>query len=160
MVRLVQVLAVLAGCFVWSASDDVSLEGVKCIVTGKAAARAEHAVECKQGKVYLCCANCVAAYTKAPEKYAVKANHQLVLTGQYEQKSCPLSGGKLDPDITTDVGGIKVAFCCQECQRKVESAEGIEEKVKLIFDEEHFKQGFAEKADDNDRAISKRNDGR
>jgi YHS domain-containing protein len=155
MVRWVHVFMVLAGCIVWGTSDDVSLEGVKCIVTGKAAARADHGVEYKQGKVYLCCANCVAAYTKAPEKYAVKANHQLVLTGQYEQKSCPISGGKIDPDITADVGGVKVAFCCQECKRKVESAEGIEEKVKLIFDEEHFAQGFVEKSDDKNRALAK-----
>ncbi len=150
MLKSILVVTALFACLFVGTRDDVSLEGVKCIIMGKAAAKADKTVDYKEGKVYLCCPKCVATFSGEPTKFAVKANHQLVLTKQYEQTACPLSGGKIDSEITADVGGVKVAFCCKNCQGKVESAEGLEAKAELVFAEDNFSKGFAAKADDVD----------
>ncbi len=130
------------------------LEGVKCIVNGKAQAKAEASVDYIGAKVYFCCNNCVGKFKAAMEeeenKFATKANHQLVLTGQYVQKACPISGGELSDDASAKVGGVKVGFCCENCQAKVEKAEGLPAKAELVFSKAAFKKGFeAKKAEIN-----------
>lgn len=131
---------VVAGMTGWA--DDVKLEGIKCVVAPRAA-NAKQAADYKEGKVYFCCGNCAGKFAEAPEKFATNANQQLVATGQYEQKACPLSGGPLNPDTQIKVGDAKVAFCCGNCQAKVAGAEG-KQQLELVFAEKPFeKAGFA-----------------
>ena len=70
------------------------LVGVKCVVSGDEQAVADASVDYKEGKVYFCCEDCQAKFQEAMKQnenpYAVKANHQLVLSGQYVQKHCPI----------------------------------------------------------------------
>ena len=54
-------------------------------------------------------------------------------TKQYEQKACPFSGGKLNPETAVSVAGVKVCFCCNNCKGKVEGADDDAAKVKMIF---------------------------
>jgi YHS domain-containing protein len=122
------------------AEEKVKLEGIKCVVSGKAAT--ENAVDYKGGKVYFCCENCPKAFSKDTAKFATKANAQLVATGQAKQDKCPLSGAKLNPDTEITVAGAKVAFCCEKCQGKVKAAKDAE-ALELVFSDKAFeKAGF------------------
>lgn len=139
---LVSAFAVLvvAGMTAWA--DEAKLEGVKCVVA-KRAAKADQSVDYKEGKVYFCCGNCPKAFAENPEKFTANANQQLVATGQYEQKKCPLSGGPLNPETEIKVGDAKVSFCCNNCQGKVKAADE-KQQLELVFAEKPFeKAGFA-----------------
>ena len=66
----------------------------KCPVSG-AKAKQDQTAEYKEAKVYFCCGNCKKAFEKDSKKHVVKANAQLVSTGQYVQTNCPLTGGPM-----------------------------------------------------------------
>jgi YHS domain-containing protein len=122
-------------------AEEVKLDGVKCIMNPKAAAKADKSVDYKGGKVYFCCDNCPKAFAKDTAKHAAKANMQLVATKQATQEKCPLSGGATKADKTAKVGEIEVAFCCENCQGKVKKASG-DEAVDLVFGDKAFEKGF------------------
>ncbi len=119
-------------------------DDLKCIVAGKRAAKADVAADYRGGKVYMCCGNCAKSFAKDSSKFSTLANHQLVLTGQFEQTGCPISGGDVSEDQVVEVGGVKVAMCCGKCKAKVEAASD-EEKVALVFANEAFEKSFAMK---------------
>jgi YHS domain-containing protein len=112
----------------------------KCPVSG-AAAKKESSVDYKGGKVYFCCDGCPAKFTKDTAKYATKANQQLVVTGQAKQEKCPLTGNKLNPATVTEIGGVKVCFCCDNCKGKVAKA-SADEQVKMVFGDAAFAKAF------------------
>ena len=119
---------------------DPKLDGVKCIVNSKAAAKADKSVDYKDGKIFFCCDNCPKAYAKDPAKFATQANLQLVATGQATQEKCPFSGQDLNPDTKIKVGGVEVAFCCEKCLAKAQDAK--DGAVDLIFNDKAFDKGF------------------
>ncbi len=137
------ILGLFASAALGFAADEKKAD-LKCPVSG-AAAKTEHAVEHNGGKVYFCCPNCPKAFEKDTAKFAVKANAQLVASGQATQTKCPLSGGKLNPEKTATVAGVEVKFCCENCQGKVAKAEG-DEQAALVFSDAAFKKGFEVKA--------------
>jgi hypothetical protein len=139
--RRISLLVVMA-CFAMTSAfaADVKLDGVKCIVAGKNAAKADKSADYKDGKVYFCCDNCPKEFAKDTKKYASKANAQLVATAQAKQGKCPLSGGDLNKDTEITVGGAKVQFCCNNCKGKVEKATG-DDQLNLVFSDEAFKKG-------------------
>ncbi len=112
------------------AEDKADTAG-KCPVSGKAAAK-DHAVAFEGGKVYFCCDNCPKAFEKNSAKFAAKAHHQMALTGQLVETKCPFSGKDLDPEKTVEVDGVKVAFCCANCQKKAASMTA-DDQIKKIF---------------------------
>jgi YHS domain-containing protein len=117
-------------------------EGTKCFVGGKPA-KAEAAADYRGGKVYLCCEHCVETFAKDTDKFATMANHQLVSTGQFEQTGCPISGGDVNEDQFSEVGGVKVWFCCEKCKAKVDGAASDEEKQKMVFANAAFEKSYA-----------------
>ncbi len=129
-----------------SGATPPNLDGIKCCAAGDNNASADHAAAYRDGTVYFCCADCLAAFEKDSTAYATMANHQLVLTGQYEQKACPISGGELSDDSKTTVAGVEVGFCCDDCKQKVEAQTDATEQAKLVFGDEGFEKGFAKKA--------------
>jgi YHS domain-containing protein len=134
-------LAALVAVHSLRAADDKKedkLKDAKCPVSGKAI-NPEAIVEYNGGKVYFCCMNCPKAFKADTEKFAGKANHQLVQTGQLKQVACPLTGKDVNPDATVDVAGVKVAFCCMNCKGKVAKASG-DEQIDLVFKD--TKKGF------------------
>jgi len=139
---LASAFAVMVIATATTLTADVNLEDVKCVVAPRAA-KADKSAEYKEGKVYFCCGNCAGKFAKNSKKFAEKANHQLVATEQYEQKACPFSGGDLNPETAVKLAGTKVAFCCENCQGKVEKAEGDEAKMKMVFNDKAFEKGFA-----------------
>ena len=130
------------------APDQTDLTGIKCVVEGDRAAVESVAVDHKDGKVYLCCNHCADAFKKDVQlaeeaKFTTKANHQLVLTGQYVQKGCPFSGDAVDENFSLTVGAVKIGFCCADCQKKIDGLKTIEEKVELLFSDSAFNKAFA-----------------
>ena len=141
MKRFAAVLCLLAVAGFVAAEEAKKFEQ-KCVVSG-GAAKEDKTVAYKGGKVYFCCENCPKAFEKDVKKYATKANHQLVATGQAKQEKCPISGGKLNKEKTVKVGGVEVQFCCEKCQGAVAKAEG-EAQVEMVFSDAAFeKAGFA-----------------
>ena len=122
------------------AAEKADLKGIKCPVSGKPAAE-DQSVAYKGAKVYFCCGNCPKVFEKDSAKFATKANLQLAATEQAEQVKCPLSGQDLNEDTRIDVGGVKVAFCCEKCQGKVAKATG-DDKIALVFSDAAFKKAF------------------
>ena len=121
------------------AADEVKLDGVKCVIATKNAAKADKSVDYKGAKVFFCCENCPKKFDAT--KNAVAANHQLVATKQAKQEKCPITGKEINAEQKTTVKGVEVAFCCPNCKGKVEKAEG-EEQMKLVFDNSAFDKGF------------------
>lgn len=128
------------------------LSGVKCIVHGTANATLEATVDYRDAKVYFCCDNCAekfrAEMDNADSEMLVKANHQLVLTGQFTQKSCPLTGREVASDKMVEVGGAKVGVCCGGCLAKVEGGADLATKAKMVFASAPFEKGFLKKQDE------------
>jgi hypothetical protein len=124
-------------------SDECPVAKAKCPISGKPADK-EQSVEYKAGKVYLCCGGCPQPFKKNTAKFAAKANHQLVVTGQARLVRCPLTGRPLDADTVLQVSGVDVAFCCNGCKGKASKAEG-DEQIALVFNDEAFTKGFEAK---------------
>lgn len=122
------------------AEEKVDLSTIKCVVSGKAI-NPDASADYKDASVYFCCNGCPKAFAKNTEKFAAKANHQLVATKQAKQTACPFSGKGVNEAKTVEVGDISVAFCCGNCQKKVASEEG-DAQVNLVFNDKAFDKGF------------------
>jgi len=118
------------------------LTDVKCFMMPKKDVKEGKAVDHRDGKVFFCCPGCVKKWNKAPAKFETAANLQLVMTGQYKQTKCPISGGDLDKEQFVEVDGIKVHFCCGKCKGKVAEAATDEAKRELVFSAKMFENGF------------------
>ena len=123
----------------------IDLSAVMCPLMQKTPVKAELAAEYGDGEVYLCCPKCVKTFQDTPAKFATAANYQLAQTEQYEQSKCPINGGKIDTSKTAKVGDLDVAFCCDKCQRKVDSASDEAEKMEMVFSPEAFDKSFTAK---------------
>lgn len=128
----------------FSSAEEAKVEA-KCPVSGKAIDKS-HSVAHNGGDVYFCCPNCPKAFKANTEKFAPKANHQLVVTGQAKQTACPFAGRPANDSKSVSVGGVNVAFCCGNCLAKAKKSEG-NELVALIFADAPFKKGFEVKED-------------
>lgn len=139
-------LALMAGfaaVCVASPAEDVKKEkkfDCKCPVSGTAASK-KQSTEYKKSKVYFCCGKCKAGFDPKNEKHTMKANAQLVKTGQFKQKGCPFSGADVKKETILTVSGAKVGFCCGNCKGKVEDAKE-EAQLAMVYSEKAFSKGF------------------
>jgi hypothetical protein len=123
-----------------TAAKDVALV---CPVSGQPVSE-EHSVEFKNGKIQFCCGDCAKAFNSSNEVHVAMANHQLFASGQYVQKGCPFSGGKVNAEQHCAVGGADIQFCCPNCRGKAESVSD-EDRLKLLFNDDAFEKGFQKK---------------
>ena len=134
----------------WSLAEEtapkVDWAKIKCVVSGKAV-NVDAKGDYKGGHVYFCCPGCPGAFSKDVNKFAAKANHQLVATAQAKQEKCPMSGEALDDTTKITVSDVEVAFCCKNCKAAAEGKSG-DEQLELVFGDKAFEKGFkmAEKA--------------
>ena len=72
------------------------------------------------GPVYVCCKGCVKKIEQDPSKYAKKIAAQRAALAKLPkvQVTCPISGEPVNPEITVENNGEKVAFCCGGCAKK------------------------------------------
>jgi hypothetical protein len=139
LVPLTTVAIVIAGGLSLAGDDEKGFKP-KCPISG-GAPNTDVSVDCNGGKGYLCCSGYVIAYREDSAKYAAKANHQLVGTGQAEQNGCPLTGGKTNPSTTLEIAGVDVNFCCGGCRGKVAKAEK-DAQIETVFGAKAFAKGF------------------
>jgi YHS domain-containing protein len=119
---------------------EADLTGAKCPIAGAQAAKGL-AVDYKGGKVHFCCAGCPEAFKANPKAHAVKANHQLFVTGQAKQTACPLTGSALSKGNDLKLDGKTVEFCCPSCRDSVDAADG-DKKLEMLFSDEAFDKSF------------------
>ena len=105
---------------------------LKCPISGKAVDETK-TVEFNGGKVAFCCGNCPKAFAKNKEKFAGKANLQLVQTGQLKQVKCPLTGRPVNTEKVVDLDGTKVCVCCAGCLGKVNKLASLDEKIDCLL---------------------------
>lgn len=122
-------------------------EKLACPVSGKPINK-EATADYKGGKVFFCCPGCPTGFNKNTAKYAVKANKQLVDSGQAKQAGCPISGRKLDPSTAITVDGTEVSFCCKNCKATVAKLEG-DAQVAKVFADKPFEKAFKVAEKDN-----------
>ncbi len=134
-------LAVLLVAGATLVAADVDFKTVKCVVADKPVNEAKTA-DYKDGKVYFCCGGCAGKFAADTKKFAAKANHQLVATKQYEQKGCPMSGNKVNPETLVKLDGTELGFCCNGCKGKFEGQEDDAAKLALVFNDKAFEKAF------------------
>ncbi len=128
------IVAALAVAMVFAArsfAEDAAKLEAKCPVSGKAV-NPKATVEFEGGKLLFCCNGCPKAFSKETEKFAAKARHQMLLTGEFEQVHCPISHKDLKAGTGLDVAGTNIAFCCNNCRGKVEKM-SADEQVATCF---------------------------
>ena len=129
-VVLLGLLLMLGGLLAVGAEPKAAVKP-KCPVRGGAIDTSVSA-DYQGKKVYFCCAKCVKKFEDGTAKYAAKANHQLVVTGQFKQTACPISGKACKASFTSSVGGVQVAYCCNHCRKKVTGTEA-KKQLALVF---------------------------
>ncbi|MEM9413478.1 MAG: hypothetical protein AAGA30_20390 [Planctomycetota bacterium] len=113
-------ILILAFCLpLDTAGKGIDLTGIKCVVSGKSAAR-KHESNYKGGKIFFDSRSSQQKYKFDALKYVARANHQLVVTGQYVQLKCPATNKHIAGRKTYEksIFGVKVHFCCQHCANK------------------------------------------
>ena len=89
-------------------------------------AKAANAVDYKGGKVFFCCMNCPKAFAADTAKFAAKANHQLVATGQAKQAKCPFTGEDVDTATKITVERRRGLLLLRHVQGKADGVEGTD----------------------------------
>jgi len=144
MSRLVlSFFAVTLPAFTFAADEPSDKSALKCPISGGAVSQ-DASADYQGGKVYFCCNGCAGKFAKAPDKYATKANYQLVASGQFVQKGCPFSGGAVNPSTLLTLDGVSVGFCCNGCKGKVTKADAAQQQ-ELVFGEKAFPKAFQAK---------------
>ncbi len=149
--------------------NDIQLAGIKCIINGENNASEKWTASHLDGEVFFSNYGGIATFNAAPDVYAMKANHQLVLTGQYSQTACPCCGtaisqcdsgeneGSIDkvaaPELT--VAGVSIVFCSDECLESVERESEITAKAEIVFSDEPFQKAFSKRVDSEDGETGK-----
>ena len=147
--RLVPILVCLATTSVLpqpTFADEIKPpEGLKCFIMKKRKVKEKYAVDYRDAKLFLCCKSCVKRFGKTPEKYEAKANHQLVLTGQFVQKACPVSGESVDAGNVLEIAGVDVRFAASNHLDSIAKME-VDDQIQAIFGEDGFEKGEFEPA--------------
>ncbi len=130
-----------------SATKSSSKSGQRvCPVSGDEAGT-RYSSKWRDGKVYFAASAARTAFEEAPQDFAARANHQLVMTGQYAQHSCPICEKKeLLRSQKASVNKVSVYFSSEKC-RKEFLDNSTDEKMTLAFSEKVFDELYAPPGD-------------
>lgn len=128
------------------------LVGIKCVVDGAKAASSEYQVKYRDGHVCFSSERCANQFVRDLKRdpgalLSIKANHQLVVTGQYVQTGCPVTGDSIgEPRSTTGtaipIGGVKIRFCCDACRGKIQGMKNLSGRAKAVYSNKAFAKAF------------------
>ncbi|HMO15696.1 MAG TPA: hypothetical protein PKD64_08960 [Pirellulaceae bacterium] len=118
------------------------LAGIKCAVDGDRNASLDHSANYHDALVFFCCNGCKSKFMEDDSAFATKANHQLVLTGQYNQTACPITGQALLEETKTNFAGAEIGFCCNRCKGSFQNAASYEDKAEMVFGKQVFTKAF------------------
>jgi hypothetical protein len=119
-----------------------SLAAARCPVTGESVSK-EVFIDYMKGRLYFSSAECIDKYRADRFQYEAKANAQLVITGQFKQTRCPLTGDEFVLGIKMKVCGVDVRFSSADCLKKLKRA-SADERAELVF-VKGFDKAFAMK---------------
>jgi YHS domain-containing protein len=92
-----------------------------------------------EGPIFFCCKDCIAKYEASPSKYAEKVAQQrkALATLPKVQKTCPVSGKPIDKEMSLEVDGQAIFFCCDKCPAEYKK-DPAKYKAKLANSYEYF----------------------
>lgn len=142
LIIVVFIAAIVAEESILLKESTPNLTGIKCVVSGKAASQ-KYFSRYKKGKVFFDCNNSRLLFEKSPGQFAIKANHHLVVTGQYQQKFCPITHIKTTKNNhQMSVAAVPIRFCCQECVLEFESKRSSIQQIEFLFSDGRFDKVF------------------
>ena len=86
-----------------------------CPVSGEKLDDRENLVWVGNKSFAVCCKKCARKASSTPAVYLDK------LEGRSKQTLCPISGEKIDPEVSVEIDGYRVAACCEKCAAKIKA---------------------------------------
>ena len=137
--------------------DQPDLTGIKCVIDGKKNAKLEFGVPYRDGIVYLSSSRAAEEFSlrvekknrlKSNEFLPIKANHQLVLTGQYLQVRCPVSKVPFRHELVTQIAGVKIHLANPDALQCVKQEKKLAMRAKMVFGNKVFPRTFQPRQQD------------
>lgn len=121
--------------------EPAALKRARCVVQPDKPVSTQHSLVYRKGRLFFSSAASVETYRKDPKGFQSRANFQLVVTKQYLQHACPLSGETPDEDgAMIRIGGIDIEVLCADCAKEI-SNDPLEEQIEMLFDADGFRMG-------------------
>jgi YHS domain-containing protein len=86
-----------------------------CPVSGEKLDDRENLVWVGNKSFAVCCKKCARKASNTPAAYLDK------LEGRGKQTLCPISGEKIDPEVSVEVDGYRIGACCEKCAAKIKA---------------------------------------
>ena len=127
--------------------------GVKCIVDGNLQCKVQHSVEFGHGNIFFGNQAGVEHFQsnvleklkrgQQPEQALVlKANHQLALTNQVEQRRCPVTNKAIEREHQLVIAGVKVFFHDSAAREKMQAVKSTWHRAQQVFASDAFAKSF------------------
>ena len=128
--------------------------GIKCIIDGHHQCQIRYSVEFGQGTIYFASQNAVEQFeTLVIDKIklgqeprpslVLKANHQLAVTGQVQQKFCPVTGKPTNKEHQLLIGGVSIFFHDMAAKKKMEALDSTWHRARQVFAPDMFAKSFS-----------------
>jgi YHS domain-containing protein len=147
------ILAVVVAGLLSFGSEHSQSGDARCPVSGEPASD-EFSMRFKGATLRFSSVNCLREFKQNQARYASDANRQLFATAQATQIKCPLTGKLMKEDLSANVGGDTVKFCCEACRDTVVKTAG-DEQINLVFGNKTFTKAFRVKSNERPSAKMK-----
>ena len=72
----------------------------------------------------------------------LKANHQLALTKQVQQKRCPISGESIQKEHELAIAGVRIFFRDSAAKKEMQAAKSTWHRAQQVFASDAFAKNF------------------
>lgn len=143
MFAMVVIISLFLGDPGQDSTGTVDLKGIKCPVSGKSAVK-ECSCDYQGAKLYFDSNASKNRFVADRKQYETKANHQLVVTGQYVQAQCPIRFVPITAQTQPkkQIAGVTIRFCCQNCLNRLESSRKPMEQFQTVYGSSNFNRVF------------------
>ena len=132
------------------AAEGQDLTGIKCIVDGTRTCQPEWSQKYLDGDLYFCSGDAAKSFRQQMEAspssqqaLKIRAHHQLLLTGQYVQRVCPVTFRPVHSGVSARIGGLEIAFADQASRDQVLEEPRLADKARRILNPKVFAVAFA-----------------
>lgn len=147
-----------------------NLSGVKCLIDGAQSVSMQHAASYRGSTIYFASSKSLNFFkasvstqissnrflssphqAERQARLLARANHQLVLLGQWKQVRCPVTGKAVDPEFSSLIAGVEIQFADANALLTVNQLPCLAAQGEMIFRDKFFDQAF-------ERTVSKEQD--